>query len=112
MNANEYNACVKRQKRYLGYQFSKKRMTEVTQSPINSPRKLIALIPDTDLSRVVAETFQLAKFEPKILDLIESDQDRLALEKKEIRVKDKSWKKAQGGRLPGFDDAEERINDL
>jgi len=45
--------------------------------------------PDTELSQLLSETFDLAQRDPKILELINHDQDVISKEKKKIRIEDK-----------------------
>ena len=78
-------------------------MTEATVTPIRPIRKLISIPIDTDLSRLVSEGYALAFAEPRILEMIDSDRDALALAKKKERIEDKSWLAAHGASLLGFD---------
>lgn len=70
-------------------------------------RKLIPLIPDTDVSRLIAEAYALASAEPRILEMIDSDRDAYGLAKKKERLEDKIWQNSRSSHLPGFDDAED-----
>ena len=81
----------------------KNSMTSTTIIPLHPLRKLIFLLPDSDLSRLVAEGYALACFEPRILQLIDQDRDVHALAKKKARITDREWLLSRGSPLPGFD---------
>jgi IS5 family transposase len=78
-------------------------MTNAKVLPISSPRKLFQSLPNTDLSRLVAETLALAKVKPVLLDMIECDLDALAIAKKKERIADRDWQASRGIPLRGFD---------
>ncbi len=73
-------------------------------TPLRPIRKLIPLIPDSDVSRLIAEAYALAASEPRILELIDSDRDAYAISKKRDRLEDQAWLSSRGSLLPGFDD--------
>lgn len=77
-------------------------MSLATVSPLRPTRKLLSLVPDTDLSRLLAETFALAAAEPVLLEMIDRDRDAAALGKKRARLEDQSWYQSRGKPLPGF----------
>lgn len=77
-------------------------MTMATVIPLRPVRKLVSLIPDTDLSRLLAEVFALAAAEPQLLAMIDRDRDAAALLKKRARLEDAAWYEARGKPLPGF----------
>ena len=81
----------------------KNSMTSGTIIPFHPLRKLIFLLPDSDLSRLVAEGYALACFEPRILELIDQDRDVHALAKKKARITDREWLMSRGSPLPGFE---------
>lgn len=87
-------------------------MTGTTLSPIYSFRKLISLPVNTYLSHLVREGYALAWAEPRILEMINKDQDALALLKKKQRIEDEAWRISQESPLPGFNiDASEGWSD-
>jgi hypothetical protein len=77
-------------------------MTASTITALRPARKLLALIPETDLSRLVSETFALATAEPQLLEMIDRDRDAAALQKKRERIEDAVWYETRGKPLPGF----------
>lgn len=83
-------------------------MTTATVMPLRPVRKLIPLIPDTDLSRLIAEGYALAAAEPLILEMIDRDRDTYALAKKKARLEDHAWAMARGIALNGFDVTEDK----
>ena len=82
-------------------------MPASTVTPLRPIRKLIPLIPDTDLSRLIAEGYALAASEPRILEMIDRDRDVHALAKKKARIEDQAWVTARGLSLQGFDATED-----
>lgn len=83
-------------------------MTKTTVTPLRPTRKLVSLIPQTDLSRLLAEVFALAAAEPQLLAMIDRDRDAVALKKKRERLEDQAWYQSRGAPLPGFSaDAED-----
>lgn len=82
-------------------------MPVVTLTPLCPVRKLIPLIPDTDLSRLIAEGYALATAEPLILEMIDRDRDAYALAKKRARLEDQAWLLTRGQPLQGFDVTED-----
>lgn len=79
-----------------------------TITPLRPVRKLIPLIPDTDLSRLIAEGFAIAEAEPLILEMIDCDRDAYALAKKRVRLEDEAWLLSRSPSLPGFDVTDDR----
>lgn len=77
-------------------------MTKATVFALRPVRKLVSLLPDTDLSRLLAETFALAVAEPQLLAMIDRDRDAVALQKKRARREDAAWYVARAKPLPGF----------
>jgi len=77
-------------------------MSSATVTPVRPLRKLIPLSPQTDLSRLLAETFTLAASEPKLLAMIDRDRDQAALQKKRKRLEDQAWYESRSVALPGF----------
>ncbi len=77
-------------------------MTNATIIPFRPLRKLIFTFPESDLSRLVAEGYALACYEPRILELIDQDRDAHALAKKKARILDRDWLMSRGSPLPGF----------
>ena len=73
-------------------------MTKATIFPLGPARKLVSLLPDTDLSRLLAETFALAAAEPQVLAMIDRDRDAAALQKKQARCENAAWYAARGMR--------------
>ena len=82
-------------------------MTNAKVLPISSSRKLFQSMPDTDLSRLVAETLALAKAKPLLIEMIEHDLDALAIAKKKQRLADHDWQSSRGIPLSGFDVSED-----
>ena len=82
-------------------------MTSATVTPLRSVRKLVSLIPETDLSRLLAETFALAAAEPRLLELIDEDRDGAALQKKRERLADQAWYQSRGMPLLGLVDVDD-----
>ena len=78
-------------------------MPSATIAPLRPVAKLVPLLPDSDLSRLIAETLALAKNEPAILEMIDRDRDALALARNKARIEDRAWLLARGLPLPGFD---------
>lgn len=78
-------------------------MLQATISLPRPTRKLLSHVPETDLSRLLAEVFALAASEPKLLEMIDRDRDAYALRKKKERIEDRVWLESQGRPLPGFD---------
>jgi hypothetical protein len=85
----------------------KSSMPVITLMPLCPARKLIPLIPDTDLSRLIAEGYALATAEPLILEMIDRDRDAYALAKKRARLEDQAWLLTRGQPLQGFDVTED-----
>lgn len=83
-------------------------MLMTTVTPLRAVRKLIPLIPDTDLSRLIAEGFAMAEAEPLILEMIDRDRDAYALGKKRARLEDQAWLLSRSPPLPGFDFTDDR----
>jgi hypothetical protein len=77
-------------------------MPQATVSPLRPTRKLLSLLPETDLSRLLAVTFALAEAEPKLLEMIDRDRDAVAMRKKKERLEDQNWYQSCGKPLPGF----------
>lgn len=91
------------QNRCSNHQIWKKNsMTNATIIPFRPLRKLIFTFPESDLSRLVAEGYALACYEPRILELIDQDRDAHALAKKKARILDRDWLMSRGSTLPGF----------
>lgn len=78
-------------------------MPDATVIPFRPARKLVPLLPDSDLSRLASEGYALAGTEPRILMMIDRDRDAYALLKKKERVDDQAWLMSRGTSLPGFD---------
>lgn len=79
-------------------------MTTIKLASVRPVTKLIPQqIPDTDFSRLIGEGLDLGERNPQILDAIDRDRDRLALEKKKERLIDQDWLASRGTCLPGFD---------
>lgn len=76
-------------------------------TPLRPVHKLIPLIPDTDVSRLIAAAYVLAEAEPLILEMIDRDRDAYALTKKKERLEDEAWLRSRGPPLRGFDIAED-----
>lgn len=72
-------------------------------TPLRPIHKLIPLIPDSDMSRLIGEAYALAATEPRILEMIDHDRDVYALSKKRGRLEDESWLKSRGSPLEGFE---------
>jgi hypothetical protein len=77
-------------------------MTKTTVASARPARKLLSLIPDTDLSRLLEATFALATFAPELLEMIDRDRDAAALQKKRERLEDLAWYQSRGAPLRGF----------
>jgi hypothetical protein len=60
-------------------------------------------VSDVMLSEVIDETRKLAVRDPKILSGIKRDQDRVALEKKQLRLGEREWSRARTDCLPGLE---------
>ena len=82
-------------------------MPMATVTLLRPIHKLIPIIPDTDLSRLLAAAYALVAAEPRILELIDSDRDAYALAKKKERLEDDTWLKSRGSPLQGFDVGED-----
>ncbi len=78
-----------------------------TVAPVRPTRKLLSLIPDTDLSRLLEATFALAAIAPHLLEMIDRDRDAAALLKKRERLEELAWYQSRGTPLPGFSAGDE-----
>jgi len=78
-------------------------MPPANVAPLRPVAKLVPFIPDSDLSRLIAETLTLARAEPTVLEMIDRDRDALARAKKKARIEDREWFQSRGLPLPGFD---------
>lgn len=78
-------------------------MTGAKIASLYSIVKLIPQIPDTDLSRLIAEGLALGQSNPHILAAIDRDRDAVALQKKRVRVEDSEWLKTRGSSPLYFD---------
>lgn len=79
-------------------------MPSATVTPLRPVTKLVPLVPESDLSAILAETFALADAEPRLLDLIDRDRDAHATAKKKVRLEDRAWLAARAtAPLPGLD---------
>ncbi len=68
--------------------------------------------PDTELSQLLAETQDLAKKYPEIIDMINKDQDIHGKKKKKIRLMDKEWRERQLTPFPNLKKIEDvKINE-
>ncbi|MCP4722845.1 MAG: transposase [Desulfobacteraceae bacterium] len=63
--------------------------------------------PETELSALCIEVEQIAKRDPKILELIVADQDKHAKEEKKNRILDRQWRESKLTPLPGMDPGSE-----
>lgn len=59
--------------------------------------------PETELSALCREVEQIAKQDPKILELIVADQDKHAKEEKKNRILDRQWRESKLTHLPGME---------
>ena len=64
--------------------------------------KLFPVIPSAFLAEILDEGLRLVGKHPKILRMIESDQDLKALEKKKARLEEKAWRARQTPAFEGF----------
>lgn len=71
-------------------------MTNANLTSFRPIRKLIPMMPDSDLSRLASEGYALATFDPRILTMIDRDRDAVAVSKKKQRLEDKEWLIARG----------------
>jgi uncharacterized protein YnzC (UPF0291/DUF896 family) len=81
----------------------KSSMTAATLVRIQPIGKLLPIVPDSDLSRLIREGYLLAESFPEILKMIDRDRDAAALQKKRERIEDQVWLSSRGSALPGFD---------
>ncbi len=70
--------------------FGENSMLESNVTLLRPVYKLIPLIPDSDLSRLLRVGFELADTEPRLLERIEKDLDAYAIEKKKRRLEDRA----------------------
>jgi IS5 family transposase len=63
---------------------------------------LFWVAPDTDMKQVLDQALDLAARKPEILTRIAADQDALGLAKKQLRLADQRWERAQMLPLPGL----------
>ena len=87
------------------------------ENPIQDTQQLVFAIarPETELSELLKETFDLAKKEPKVCAYINRDQDAGCKEKKKGRLEDKNWNEKKLTPFPGLEvEGETKIeaNDL
>lgn len=73
-------------------------------SPLDPINELFSTVPNTNLSELFNEGIHIAKRNPQLLELIESDLDKMALEKKLERIEDDIWHKNKNLTLPEIDD--------
>jgi hypothetical protein len=59
-------------------------------------------IPNTDLIKIIEESMKVLHDCPEILDKIKNDQDILAKQKKELRIKDKIYYHNKNQNIPGL----------
>ncbi len=71
-------------------------MTEAKIASLYPIVKLIPQIPDTDLSRLIAEGLALGQNNPNILTAIDQNRDARALQKKRVRIEDSEWMNTHG----------------
>ena len=71
-------------------------MTEAKIASLYPIVKLIPQIPDTDLSRLIAEGLALGQNNPNILTAIDQNRDAIALQKKRVRIEDSEWMNTHG----------------
>lgn len=70
---------------------------------------LFNTIPDTELIQIIEESINLLHLYPEILQKINDDQDRLAKQKKKLRLEDQQYYRSQNRNLPGFDASRKKI---
>ena len=63
--------------------------------------------PETELSAICDEVENIAKQDPKILELIAADQDKHAKEEKKKRILDKQWRQNKMTPLPDMESSQE-----
>ena len=77
-------------------------MAQPTESQEWIWEPLFWVAPDTDMKKVLDQALDLAARNPEILSRIATDQDALGLAKKQLRVADQRWTRAQMLPLPGL----------
>ena len=78
----------------------------MAETKVESPvlvGNLFVPVSDVMLSEVIDVARSLGASCPEILRAIRGDQDRLALERKRVRVEEREWELARTETLPGFD---------
>jgi hypothetical protein len=70
--------------------------------------KLFPVIPSAFLAEILDEGLRLVRKHPKILRMIEADQDRKALRKKQSLLEEQAWRARQTPAFEGF----ERVDDI
>ena len=77
-------------------------MAHTTEAPEWTWEPLFWVAPDTDMKQVLDQALDLAARKPEILTRIAADQDALGIAKKQLRLADQRWERAQMLTLPGF----------
>lgn len=72
-------------------------------------QRLFETCPETDFARFLAKAVGLLESHPEILQRIQADQDRVAREKKRMRIRDRRWENEQE-KLPGMENPEGEID--
>jgi len=71
--------------------------------------ELFATVEDSNFARFLEETLRIVQDNPRLLAMIEDDQDRHAKKKKHMRLKDKRWRNNQQSTLNGMEEPGEDI---
>ena len=72
--------------------------------------QLFNTIPDTELIEIIDNSIELLHFQPDILQRIDADQTRYALEKKKLRVEDRLYYQRKNSQDLGFKISEKEID--
>jgi len=78
-------------------------MANANVEPTNTQGNLFLPVSDVMLVEVIAEARELARRFPEILQRIDGDQDRVALDKKQLRCEQLAWVQRQAEPLPGME---------
>ena len=77
-------------------------MAHTTEAPEWTWEPLFWVAPDTDMKQVLDQALDLAARKPELLTRIAADQDALGVAKKQLRLADQRWERAQMLTLPGL----------
>ena len=81
-------------------------MAQTTESREWTWEPLFWVAPDTDMKQVLDQALDLAARKPEILTRVTADQDALGIAKKQLRLADQRWERAQMLTLPGWPEEE------